>query len=133
MKIKKIIKPVITLVFFSVIVDLYATKQHISISPVMVEVIQTIAPAVSILPQPQIQPAADRRVTLIFTGDINLGRCIAKASIRAGDYNYPFQFVAEKLRSADITVGSLDGSISNESPPQDCPDSMNLKIGRAHV
>ena len=42
------------------------------------------------------------------------------------NYNYPFQFVAEKLRAADITVGSLDGSLSDESPPMPCPDSMNL-------
>jgi poly-gamma-glutamate synthesis protein (capsule biosynthesis protein) len=62
----------------------------------------------------------------MFTGDINLGRCIAKASIIAKDYTYPFHFVAEKLRAADITIGCLDGTISNESPPMSCPKSMNL-------
>jgi len=65
-------------------------------------------------------------ITLMFTGDINLGRCIAKASTRAGDFTYPFQLVAERLRSADITIGSLDGTISDESPPMPCPDSNNL-------
>jgi hypothetical protein len=65
-------------------------------------------------------------IRLMFTGDINLGRYIAKASIRANDFTYPFIFVAEKLGSADITIGSLDGTISDESPPMACPDSMNL-------
>lgn len=124
MQIKKLIKPAIVLTLFSVIVDLYATKQHPVILPAIVETVQTIAPPAETTPQ--LQPEINKRTTLIFTGDINLGRCVAKASIRAGDYDYPFQFVAEKLRSADITVGSLDGSISNASPPQECPNSMNL-------
>jgi poly-gamma-glutamate capsule biosynthesis protein CapA/YwtB (metallophosphatase superfamily) len=69
-------------------------------------------------------------VRILFTGDINLGRCIAKFTIRdhayTNEYNYPFQFVSEELRNADITVGSLDGSLSDESPPMPCPNSMNL-------
>jgi poly-gamma-glutamate synthesis protein (capsule biosynthesis protein) len=78
----------------------------------------------------------DARTRILFTGDINLGRCIAKKTIRANeythDYAYPFQFVAEELRSADITVGSLDSAVSNESPPTPCPQSMNL-IGPARM
>ncbi|MBL8079442.1 MAG: CapA family protein [Anaerolineales bacterium] len=124
MPIKKFIKPAIALVFFSVIVDLYSVEQHITLQSVKTEAIETISPPVEITPE--IQPKVENHTTLLFTGDINLGRCVAKVSIRAGDYSYPFQYVAEKLRSADITVGSLDGSISDESPPQDCPDSMNL-------
>lgn len=123
---KKYFKPIIALIFFSVIVDLYTTKQHSPLLSVVTDTIPTIEPPAIAISQSQIHSETDKRTTLLFTGDINLGRCIAKASIRAGDYNYPFHFVAEKLRSADITVGSLDGSISDESPPQDCPDSMNL-------
>jgi poly-gamma-glutamate synthesis protein (capsule biosynthesis protein) len=67
---------------------------------------------------------------ILFTGDINLGRCIARrtlsANVYTNDYNYPFEFVADELRGADITVGSLDGSLSDESAPMHCPDSMNL-------
>lgn len=76
------------------------------------------------LPVIDITPAP--RIILLFTGDINPGRCIAKASIIAADFTYPFHFVGEKLRAADITIGSLDGTISNQSPPQACPDSTNL-------
>ena len=74
-----------------------------------------------------IQPPKTR---ILFTGDINLGRCIAERTIiangQANNYNYPFEFVAEELRAADITVGSLDGSLSDESSPMPCPESMNL-------
>ncbi len=102
---------------------------------------KTIPPA-EILPTTVLKPAAptvDLNVNtkvphilnrILFTGDINLGRCIAKRTlvVEAGtkNYNYPFQYVAEKLRAADITVGSLDGSLSDESSPMPCPDSFNL-------
>jgi hypothetical protein len=66
------------------------------------------------------------RISLMFTGDINPGRCITWASLAAKDFTYPFQFVAEKLRSADITIGSLDGAISDQSTPMPCSNSLNL-------
>jgi len=73
---------------------------------------------------------SSQKTRILFTGDINLGRCIAKRTLAdhasTDNYNYPFQFVADKLRTADITVGSLDGSLSDESPFMPCPDSMNL-------
>jgi poly-gamma-glutamate synthesis protein (capsule biosynthesis protein) len=69
---------------------------------------------------------ASHPIRLMFTGDINLGRCVAKESIIAGDFAHPFRMVAEKLSDADITIGSLDGTISDESHPMACPDSTNL-------
>ena len=78
------------------------------------------------LANPSPTPILAPRISLMFTGDISLGRCIARASLTARDFTYPFQFVAEKLQSVDITVGSLDGSISDQSVPMSCPDSLNL-------
>jgi hypothetical protein len=77
-----------------------------------------------VLPSPA--PISAPRISLMFTGDINPGRCIARASLAARDFSYPFLFVAEKLRSADVTIGSLDGTISDQSVPMSCPDSMNF-------
>jgi len=75
----------------------------------------------------QPSPATPEPITtIIFTGDIHLGRCIAQVTLRSGDYTFPFHHVAETLRSADITAGSLDGSLSDASPPMPCPESMNL-------
>jgi poly-gamma-glutamate capsule biosynthesis protein CapA/YwtB (metallophosphatase superfamily) len=128
MKTKKIIKPVIALILFSVIIDLYTIQRDASKPKIEMDV--TMKMPATIIPPALVTatPASEtvEQTTLIFTGDINLGRCIASASIRASDYTYPFRYVAEKLSSADITVGSLDGSLSDASIPQPCPDSMNL-------
>lgn len=89
--------------------------------------VPTVIPATT--PEPAAPPPIPR-TRILFTGDINLGRCVAERTIISqaytGNYNYPFEFVAEKLNTADITVGSLDGSLSDESNPMPCPESMNL-------
>ncbi len=73
---------------------------------------------------------------VLFTGDVSLGRCIASrtlsASVSQGNYNYPFENVADVLRGADITVGSLDGSLSDEAPPIPCSAEKNL-LGPARM
>jgi poly-gamma-glutamate synthesis protein (capsule biosynthesis protein) len=69
---------------------------------------------------------------LLFTGDINPGRCPAQISIANNDFTLPYQAIGPDLRLADLTVGSLDGSISDLSPPSPCPQTMNL-IGPARV
>ncbi len=71
-------------------------------------------------------------IRLLFTGDINPGRCPAQVSLTANDFTLPYQAVAETLRSADITVGSLDGTISDLATPAPCSQSMNL-IGPART
>lgn len=60
--------------------------------------------------------------TLLFTGDINLGRCVYAFSKAANDMALPFRGIADTLQSADITVGSLDGSISDYNPPPPCEE-----------
>lgn len=69
-------------------------------------------------------------IRLLFTGDINPGRCPAQIALSNNDFTLPYQAVAEILRAADITVGSLDGTVSNYSPPMPCADTLNL-IGPA--
>lgn len=127
MKIKKIILFASILFFFSSIIDLYTTKKAVPVPKIAanpaIQMIQTAIPEGITAPS---EPEIEKRTTLIFTGDMNLGRCVAAASIRASDYTYPFKHVAEKISAADITIGSLDGTLSNASPPQSCPQSMNL-------
>jgi poly-gamma-glutamate synthesis protein (capsule biosynthesis protein) len=77
-------------------------------------------------------PATPPTIRLLFTGDINPGRCPAQRSLRADDFTLPYHQVAEVLRAADLTIGSLDGSISDQSPPSPCPLTMNL-IGPART
>src|ERR1051325_5660264 len=54
-------------------------------------------------------------IRIVFTGDINPGRCPAQAERVANDFTLPYQAVAETLRAADIAIGSLDGTISDYS------------------
>ncbi len=63
---------------------------------------------------------------LLFTGDINPGRCPAQIALAHDDFTLPYQRMAEALRGADLAIGSLDGALSDLSAPAACPQSMNL-------
>ena len=83
----------------------------------------------SALPSPTstLVPTAPPEITLLFTGDITLGRCVYAISKAANDLALPFRQVAEVLQSADLAVGSLDGSISDYNPVPPCAeDHRNL-------
>lgn len=77
-------------------------------------------------PTPTSPPTPTPLTRLLFTGDINPGRCVAETVIAADDYTLPYEYVAEGLRSADITIGSLDGSMTDRAAPMNCPKTMNL-------
>jgi poly-gamma-glutamate synthesis protein (capsule biosynthesis protein) len=79
----------------------------------------TQTPAPAILPSEIAQPLT---TTLLFTGDINLGRCVYAFSKAANDMALPFRAIADTLQSADITIGSLDGSISDYNPVPPCEE-----------
>ena len=76
--------------------------------------------------------ASPPAIRLLFTGDINPGRCPAQRALRANDFTLPYHHVAEVLRAADLTIGSLDGSLSDAAAPSPCPLTMNL-IGPART
>jgi poly-gamma-glutamate synthesis protein (capsule biosynthesis protein) len=65
---------------------------------------------------------AEPLIRLLFTGDINPGRCPAQLALQWDDFTKPYHFVADALQAADITLGSLDGSISDLSAPEPCPE-----------
>ncbi len=83
----------------------------------------TPLPAATIAPTQTPEPPT---ITLLFTGDINPGRCPAQIALAHDDFTGPYQVVGDVLRAADIAVGSLDGTISDQSPPSPCPETMNL-------
>src|SRR3990167_2111644 len=59
------------------------------------------------------QPA-DQPIKLVFVGDIMLSRTIGKIMAAKNDWTYPFLQIADVLRSADLTIGNLEGPISNK-------------------
>jgi hypothetical protein len=113
MKLKRFSRYVFLFTLTCVIIEFKSLPDIIS-NPIKSAEIILITPGIPLAIPPPI-PISAPRTSLMFTGDINPGRCIARASLTARDFTYPFQFVAEKLRSADITIGSLDGTISNQS------------------
>lgn len=53
---------------------------------------------------------------IIFTGDIMLDRGVETAisEYGGGDYSFPFLKIADYLKRADLTVGNLEGAISDK-------------------
>lgn len=72
-----------------------------------------IAILIAIIPTSFLQPIGIfvPQTSIIFTGDIMLGRSVMGASIDNNDSYYSFRNVAEFLKSADITFGNLENPI----------------------
>ena len=51
-------------------------------------------------------------VKIIAVGDINLGRQTGQ-KILAGEIDYPFEYIGDYLRSADITFGNLESQLAD--------------------
>jgi poly-gamma-glutamate synthesis protein (capsule biosynthesis protein) len=65
-------------------------------------------------------------IHLLFTGDINPGRCVYQYAKEANDMALPYRPLADYLQGADITIGSLDAAISDYNPPVPCIETRNL-------
>ncbi len=89
---------------------------------------EATATPIPVTAAPTASPTLPPTIKLLFTGDINPGRCVAQISMTHRDFTRPFLHVAEALREADITVGSLDGSLSDLSPPSRCPEVNEFQL-----
>ena len=63
-------------------------------------------------------------IRLLFTGDISPGRCIYH--IVADDLLRPYRPLASLLQSADLTIGSLDATLTDYNAPVPCMETRNL-------
>ncbi len=63
-------------------------------------------------------------VTTTITGDIMLGRRVGARLEQRGDPSAVFRPLAERLASADITVGNLESTLSKSGPPTQGGDSF---------
>ena len=70
--------------------------------------------------------AAPRPVRLLATGDIIPARCVYAQHLAYQDYRHAFLATADLLRAADITVGSLDASLSDAGRPIGCTPTFSL-------
>ncbi|MDE3095905.1 MAG: CapA family protein [Chloroflexota bacterium] len=82
------------------------------------------APTATSAPSPV--PTVEPVTHLLFTGDLIPARCVY-AKVRAiGDWTAPFQPLHGILTAADITVGSLDATLSDAGTPIGCTPTFNL-------
>lgn len=65
-----------------------------------------------------------RRYSLIAVGDVLLGRSINARMVREEDFTWPFAHVADVLRSADITLINLEGTLTD--PCQSTVEGMRF-------
>ncbi len=84
----------------------------------------TSAPAVAAAPPPS--PTAEPVTRLLFTGDIIPARCTYARLEALGDYTAPFRALHAELASADLTIGSLDTTVSHAARPIGCTPTFNL-------
>lgn len=78
-------------------------------------------------------PTALPEIELLFTGDINPGRCVYTKAKAADDMALPYRPLGEILQGADITIGSLDGSLSDYNPPNPCVETHRNLLGPAEM
>jgi len=76
--------------------------------------------------------SSSKQTSLIFTGDIMLGRSVMTKSLNVKNPNYPFINVADTLRNADIVFSNLESPIINNCPPINsglkfCADSKMIE------
>ncbi|MCC7361759.1 MAG: CapA family protein [Anaerolineales bacterium] len=82
---------------------------------------ETLTPAPSATSEPDIE--------LLFTGDINPARCVYAIAQAANDMTLPYQGLAPLLQGADLTIGSLDGSLSDYTAPAPCDEAYRNLMG----
>jgi poly-gamma-glutamate capsule biosynthesis protein CapA/YwtB (metallophosphatase superfamily) len=70
--------------------------------------------------------AAPHPIRLLATGDIIPARCVYARQLAYQDFRHAFLATADVLRAADITVGSLDASLSDAGQPIGCTETFSL-------
>ena len=70
--------------------------------------------------------AAPRPIRLLVTGDIIPARCVYARHLAHQDFRHAFLATAGFLRAADVTVGSLDASLSDAGQPIGCTPTFSL-------
>lgn len=85
----------------------------------------TTVPSNTAEPSPTATPVPE--TTLLFTGDLIPARCTLDAIRNAGgDFTLSFQPLHDVLTSADVTVGSLDSTVSDAGTPFGCIQTFSL-------
>lgn len=86
---------------------------YLRLVPAITPIKETVYPSVA--PTPLLQPN-NQPITLIFTGDVMLGRSVNKNIVVNNDPTWPFRNVSEILAAADITYINLENPLVKDCP-----------------
>ncbi len=78
------------------------------------------------LPTETPTPAPPPLITMIFTGQIVPARCVQAAVDANGNADYIYAGVLDFLQPADLTVGTLNASLSEVAPRTGCVETFVL-------
>jgi poly-gamma-glutamate capsule biosynthesis protein CapA/YwtB (metallophosphatase superfamily) len=68
--------------------------------------------------------APPRPTTLTVVGDVMLGRRVGERAAAEGDPSYPLRPMQRRLAAADLTVGNLESTLSDDGAPTQGGDSF---------
>ena len=79
------------------------------------------------LGQPEFREAAEnttqpKSITVLVGGDVNMGRLTGQ-NILAGDIDFPFRYIADTLKNADITFVNLESQLADLGGETESPTS----------
>ncbi len=74
----------------------------------------------------RIASPAPTPIRVVATGDIIPARCVYARQRALNDYSHAFRPTADYLRAADLTLGSLDATLSDAGEPVGCVETLNL-------
>lgn len=89
-------------------------------------------PSDAAIPALSLNPAQGNSVSLLFTGDVMLGRSVNTRMQKYQDYTWPFQKTSELLKKADLSVINLEGPFKTGCLPTDsgmifCADTKSIQ------
>ena len=89
-------------------------------------VIPSPAPTQTQIPTETATPALAPLITLVFTGQIIPARCVQAAIDAKGNADYLYESVSDFLKQADLTLSTLNASLSDVAPKTGCVETSIL-------
>jgi len=86
---------------------------YLILNPIEVRAKPSPSPSIPLVVR---QSPAPHSVTLLFTGDVMLGRTVGYNISKFKDASWPFQYVSQVMREADITYINLENPLISNCP-----------------
>ncbi len=124
---RRVLITLVTVTLGGAVGQAYQQRKSVATPAAPVALVASPAPTVSTLSvtAPTPRPESTDTITLLFGGDIMLGRTV-QTKIEQKGIDWPLQSLTSTLTSADITAANLEGPALTDAP-QTQPDSLVLR------